>query len=138
MALIEAADDFFELVVHDLQQASEVERAALAVLKALYERRVGLVPHVDKTSSLILNSFKDSLGEDLAERLEALLARYPFVANRISERFSRNYAYRQPWILLAYLLASQKPAELKERWPIGMAELEPVFTDLGRQLNGAR
>jgi putative GTP pyrophosphokinase len=138
MALIEAADDFFELVVKDLQQASEVERYALSVLRATYERRVGLVSHVDKTSSLILNAYKDSLGEDLAESLDALLTRYPFVASRISERFARNYAYRQPWILLAYLLASQKPAELKERWPIGLSELEPVFTDLGRQLNSSR
>lgn len=138
MALIEAADDFFELVVQDLQQASEEERYALAVLKTLYEREVGLLPHVDKTSGLVLNAFKGSLGRDLPERIEALLSRYPFVVDRIKERFTRQYSYRQPWILLAYLLASQKPAELKERWPIGMAVLEPVYTDLGRQFTSFR
>lgn len=138
MALIEAADDFFELVVQDLQQASEEERSALAILKMVYEREVGLLPHVDKTSGIVLSALKGSLGSDLPERLEALLARYPFIVDRIKERFMRQYSYRQPWILLAYLLAWQKPAELKERWPIGLTELEPVFTDLGRQFTHHR
>jgi putative GTP pyrophosphokinase len=136
MALIEAADDFFELVMQDLKQASEGERAALAILKSTYERHVNLLPSLDKTTSLILNTFKDDLGPDLPERLEALLERYPFVPQRIQERYARNYAYRQPWILLAYLLALSKPAALREQWPIGISELEAVYTDLGRRLNG--
>ncbi len=136
MALIEAADDFFELVMQDLKRASEEERAALAILKSTYERHVSLLPSVDKTTSLILNTFKDDLGADLPERLEALLARYPFIPQKIKERYARNYSYRQPWILLAYLLAFSKPAALREQWPIGINDLEAVFTDLGRRLTG--
>lgn len=136
MALIEAADDFFELVMQDLKQASESERAALLILKSIYERSVKLPPSVDKTASIILNTFKDDIGPELPARLDSLLERYPFIPARIQDRYARSYAFRQPWILLAYLLAASKPATLREKWPIGLNELETVYTDLGRRLQG--
>jgi len=132
MALIEAVDDFFGQVLDDLEQANQVERTALAVMSELYLGFVGKQPLVDKTNALVLSAFRKDLGGDLRERIVGLLGRYPFLIDRINSRYERQYIFRQPWILLAYYLVSDRPSYVQELWPLTIQELEPVFTDLGK------
>lgn len=134
MALIEAADDFFEQVIRDLEQASETERSALSELTRFFVNEVGVSPHVDKSNAIVLQAFKDELGPTLGVRLVSMFEKFPFIGERIRDRYSRQYTFRQPWIVLAYLLVSLKPNVVKERWPLTLQEIEPVFTDLGKAL----
>ncbi|PKO60768.1 MAG: hypothetical protein CVU24_11620 [Betaproteobacteria bacterium HGW-Betaproteobacteria-18] len=134
MALIEAVDDFFVQVLDDLEQANQVERSALVVMRMLYQQFVGKVAFVDKTNSLVLSAFRSELGPDLRDQLTTFLGKYSFVGQKIAERFDQQYTFRQPWILLAYLLVSTKPNYVREHWPLTLQEIEPVFTDLGKAI----
>lgn len=134
MALIEAVDDFFAQVLNDLEQANQLERTALAVMQELYQRFVGKDPFIDKTNALVLCAFRSELGPDLRDQLTTFLGKYSFVGKKIADRFDQQYTFRQPWILLAYLLVSTKPNYLREHWPLTLQEIEPVFTDLGKAM----
>lgn len=134
MALIEAVDDFFAQVLDDLEQANQLERSALVVMQDLYKRFVGKDPLIDKTNALVLCAFRSELGSDLRDRLTAFLGKYEFIGQKIADRFDKQYTFRQPWILLAYLLVSSKPNYVREQWPLTLQEIEPVFTDLGKTM----
>lgn len=131
MALIEAADDFFERVMHDLGLATLPERAALSVLGKLYSEHVKLSPEAQKSNLLIVDAFADKLGDDFEDRLNKFLQSKPYVLERVNERAGGQHLYRQPSILLAYLMASSSPAVTKQRWPLTLDELRPVYQDLG-------
>lgn len=134
MALIEAADDFFAQVIANLEQASETERNAIAELTRFYVREVGVSPHVDKSNAIVLKAFKDDLGPELGGHLIDMFAKYPFIGERIRERYAQQYTFRQPWIILTYLLVSLMPNKVQDRWPLTVQEIEPVFTDLGKAM----
>lgn len=135
MALIEATDDFFERVMEDLEKASAPERNALLVLKKLYAARVGLLPESQKSNMLILDAFTDSLGDDLEARLSGLLEQKTYIIDRIKGRAATQHLFRQPAILIAYLVATSTPAATKQRWPLTQEELRPIYQDLGMSID---
>lgn len=97
----------------------------------LPEYTVGLKPEVEKSNLLILDSFKEKLGPDLANRLNAFIQEKEYILAKISKRAESRHLFRQPTVLLAYLCANLSPAETKELWPLTPEELRPVFIDLG-------
>jgi ppGpp synthetase/RelA/SpoT-type nucleotidyltranferase len=132
MALIEAVDDYFISVVKELDSATKSERDALATLTAIYSEHVGHPPHTDLSNRLVLQAYRASLGDDLRERLVTLLNQRPQIADLVRARFASQYIYRQPWVLLAYLMADSAPVATAERWPLTPDELRPIYVDLGR------
>lgn len=132
MALIEAVDDFFELALAELAEANLEERQALQVMAELYQEFVGLPPLLDKTNALVLSAFKRELGSQLRADLTTLLRQKTFIADLIRDRYDRQFVFRQPWILLAYLLVSTRPNTVKDNWPLTLDEVEMVFVDLGK------
>ncbi|MCE5262970.1 MAG: RelA/SpoT domain-containing protein [Deltaproteobacteria bacterium] len=135
MALIEATDDFFERVMEDLGKASEAERKVLTVLERLYAEHVKSIPEGQKSNLLIIDAFSDKSGEDIEGRLNELLRSKPFIVDRVIERAVHEHFYRQPAILLAYLMASSSPSLAKEKWPLTLDELRPVYMDLGLSID---
>lgn len=135
MALIEAADDFFERVMDDFLNATRAERVALSILYKLYVEHVGLVPEAQKSTFLILDAFSSRLNEGLEAQLSELLHAKPYVAERVAERAANQHLYRQPIILLAYLMAVLAPAVTKDLWPLTLDELRPVYRDLGLSID---
>ncbi len=135
MALIEATDDFFERVMEDLEKASAPERNALLVLKKLYAEQIGLLPESQKSNMLILDAFADALGDDLEARLSALIKTKAYIVDRIKNRVTTHHLFRQPAILLAYLVAVETPAATKQRWPLTQEELRPIYQDLGKSID---
>ena len=131
MALIEATDDFFVLAMNELNSASQIEREAMQTLRQIYLDKVGLKPELQKSNLLILDSFKEKLGSDLANRLNAFILEKKYILAKISKRAESKHLFRQPTILLTYLCASLSPAQTKELWPLTPEELRPVFIDLG-------
>ncbi|MHB1300523.1 MAG: GTP pyrophosphokinase [Burkholderiales bacterium] len=134
MALIEAVDDFFAQALAELERASEVERRTLSIMGELYLKYVGRAPLIDKTNAIVLGAFRGQLTTTLREDIVALMERYDFIGQRISDRFDTHYTFRQPWILLAYLLVASRPNLVRDAWPLTMQEIEPVFTDMGKSV----
>lgn len=132
MALIEAVDDYFVEALRELEAATEDERAALNVLTVLYTAHIGQAPHTDKSSALVLHAFKSNLGADFQARLEHFLKTHPFVIERIQTQMMTHYIFRQPWILLAYLMVNAEPIVTARRWPLTSDEIRPIYTDLGK------
>lgn len=60
-----------------------------------------------------------------------------FIADRIKERYAERHLFRQPSILLGYYLVDVMPAQAKEYWPLDSTDLEMVFSDLGKSLDGS-
>lgn len=131
MALIEAADDFFVIVMDELAAASKPFREAMNVLARGYEKYVGGDPEAEKSNMLIIEAFADRIPLDLAERLDRLIQQKDYIPACIAKRRDTHHLYRQPVILLAYLFASSRPAETKSLWPLTDDELRSVYIDLG-------
>lgn len=131
MALIEAADDFFVIVMDDLAAASKPFREAMNALARGYEKYVGAASEAEKSNMLIIEAFADRIPLDLADRLDRLIQQKSYIPTCIAKRRDTHHLYRQPVILLAYLLASSKPAETKSLWPLTDDEIRSVYMDLG-------
>lgn len=132
MALIEAVDDFFELAVSELEKATEIERSTLRTLSTLYYQHIGKTCNIDKSCAIVLNAFRDRIGTDFQTRLDNLFSTNPFIVTQIIKRFDTQYIFRQPWIILAYLMVSEAPNTTAEKWPLTPDEIRPVYTDLGK------
>lgn len=131
MALIEAADDFFEIVVKELASASRPVRDAIDALSRSYLKCVGIRPEVAKSNVIVLDAFTDKIPADLSARIDALVSDKSYILDRIKTRFDTHHLFRQPVILFAYLMASARPFETKEIWPLTSDDLKLVFLDLG-------
>lgn len=131
MALIEAADDFFVIVMKELASASRPVRDAMETLSKAYAKYVGVQPELEKSSVIVLDAFAEAIPPDLSARIDALIAEKGYISARIKSRFATHHLFRQPAILFAYLLANSRPAETKEIWPLTSDDLKLVFLDLG-------
>lgn len=131
MALIEAADDFFEIVVKELASASQPVREAIDALSRSYLKHVGIRPEVAKSNVVVLDAFSDKLPANLSARIDTLISDKGYITDRIKSRFDTHHLFRQPAILFAYLMASARPSETKESWPLTSEDLRLVFLDLG-------
>lgn len=131
MALIEAADDFFELVMHALQSASNPVRNAIDALNRAYVNNIGIQPEAEKSNVVILDAFSEKIPTDLTVRIDNLILSKGYILKRIQSRFETHHLFRQPVILFAYLMADSSPAVVKDIWPLTNEDLKLVFLDLG-------
>lgn len=131
MALIEAADDFFELVIRDLQSASKPVRDAIDALSRAYVCHIGIRPEAEKSNAVVLDAFSEQIPADLIAQIASLISSKGYISERIKSRFDTHHLFRQPVILFAYLMAVSRPAEVKDIWPLTNDDLKLVFLDLG-------
>jgi hypothetical protein len=131
MALIEATDDFFSIAMEDLKRTFKMEKDVLDALSNLFTQKIGVTPGNAKSNFLIFDAFSKKIKADSANQVQALLESKPFIIEKINQRVSDNNLFRQPAILLTYLLSNTSPNETKELWPLTPDELSPIFLDLG-------
>lgn len=131
MALIEVVDEHFAQAVRELEVATEPERRATTTLIDLFAKYIGRSASLDRSTSIVLQAFPEELDEKLGGRIEELLAKKAHLVSQVQANFDASYVFRQPWILFVFLLASTKPMEAAERWPLTKEELEPVYNCLG-------
>lgn len=132
MALIEATNDYFEQVVEQVSEIIGSSKGLTDELANIYRKRVGREAELSRTEGLILEAYEADSGADVAARVDSLLETKPYIAERVSEKAVNKLLYRQPSILLVYLLAAERPSEAKAKWPLTPDELRPVFVDLGK------
>ncbi|WP_448206441.1 GTP pyrophosphokinase [Azospirillum sp. sgz302134] len=135
MALVETVDDFFCEVVREFERAEAPLRIADQTLNQKYATAVGRAPEASRANTLLLDAMASELPADLSAALDSFLDKNPFVKEKIAARANDRALYRQPAILLVYLLAQESPHTTQEIWPLTMDELEPIYTDLGRSLS---
>jgi ppGpp synthetase/RelA/SpoT-type nucleotidyltranferase len=135
MALIEAVDDFFERAIQQLGEATAAERAAMQSLSQLFQKFVGLAPGNDKSNALVLHALRQQIAPDLHAQIETMLQGKPFILDNIRARYGSILAFRQPWILFAYLQVDRQPNQTQDNWPLTPSEISPVYTDLGKRMS---
>jgi ppGpp synthetase/RelA/SpoT-type nucleotidyltranferase len=133
MALIEATDDFFEQAMKDLDKASEPQRQLLNYLVSAYRKGTDLEPGQEGSNQLVIDTFMESLPQDVTDQIEAFLTEKSYVFNKIKEQKGLRHFFNQPVVLLAYFLAEKMPAQTREGWPIDSKDLVKVFSDLGKK-----
>lgn len=132
MALIEAVDDYFVAALQELESANALERSALADLVDIYFTQIGKRAYIDKSNALILHAFRGKLGDGFRDRILNMLQSKAFIKEQITAKYDYQYMYRQPWILLAYLMVDAEPFLTARNWPLTPDELRPIYTDLGK------
>lgn len=132
MALIEAADDFFEQVVKDLDELDRPTREVFQDLEKIYRDKVSPDSQRARSNVLIIEALAEVLGTEIVAEITALLDEKPFIRDRILARVATQHLFRQPAVLLAYLGANKAPVGTKGRWPLTSEELRPIYGDLGK------
>src|SRR6266404_4847557 len=132
MALIEATNDYFEQVVGQVAEVVGSSKVLTVELSKVYRARVGREPELTRAEGLILNAYEPDAGTNVADRVAAFLDSKPYVAEHVSKMSATKLLYRQPSILIVYMLAADRPATTKSKWPLTPEELRPVFVDLGK------
>lgn len=131
MALIEATDDYFLRVFDEIEKASKPLDVAMQVLTDCYNRSVALPPDIGKVNELIIDAYKDMLPLEMHKAIAVMLEEKPYVIDKIRQRATTKHLFRQPAILLPYLLALKAEQQTIEAWPLTLSELSPILVDLG-------
>ncbi len=74
-------------------------------MAAIYSRRIGLEPSRTKAEDLIVDVFVSPAGANAAARVEKLLDDKPFNVEKVKQRRATSLLFRQPSVLLTYLMA---------------------------------
>lgn len=131
MALIEATDEFFEKAMQDLAIASKPQRELLDYLSEAYRKGTGLKPDQERSNQLVVDALMELLPQDFIGQIGEFLKDKIYVFDKIKQQKGQRHFFNQPAVLLAYFLANTKPAQTRENWPIGLEELDKIFSDLG-------
>jgi putative GTP pyrophosphokinase len=131
MALIETTGDYFQQLVDQIAQAVGPNRKLTEELMGLYRDLIGREADPTRAEGLLSEGFAPLAGDGAVGAVRAFVAEKPFVVERIKERAVSRLLFRQPSILLVYLVVSKRRTAAEEAWPLTEAELKPVLTDLG-------
>lgn len=131
MALLEATNDYFEQVSKEVLALYTAEQKISDTLSTIYEGYVGRPPEKSKLEALLVSAMHGALPEDFRTRLDSFLEQNSYISGLIAERAATKLFYRQPSILLCYYFVGSEPLKIKERWPLTVEELMPIFTDMG-------
>jgi len=118
---------------HTVVAGTPCEVQVRTLLQHAHNYRDAVDSEADPTrAEVALNeAYFDLAGSHPIDEVRRLLNEKPFIAVRIKERAVPTLLFRQPSILLAYLVASTRPDGAANAWPFTPAELRPIFTDLG-------
>lgn len=135
MALLEATGDYFIKLDTLIKDQVKPLRELAATLEKEYSRRVGDAEAASGSplDDLILDRYGHNV--DVSELLGWLDER-PYIFDRISERVETRASFRVPSILLIYYSAGIAPNGTVGNCPITEADLELVYSDLGRSIDG--
>lgn len=133
MALIEATDNIFAEVAHDLDVAEAELRELVSHLDALYEELFRAPPTEPRYSALIVGELLRCGVEDPKSKATELFEREkPFLVETIAERRdSDDVLYKTSAVLMAYLCLVESSDSTAAFWPIGHDDLRDLGLDLG-------
>jgi ppGpp synthetase/RelA/SpoT-type nucleotidyltranferase len=135
MALLEATNDYFEMVDDQVAAALAVVTKITRDLSDIYREETGLEPSPSLLEGLLLEAYEETVGPNTSDDVREMFSARPFLKERIKQRLSeRNPLFAQPAILLAYLDIHDRGGRALRRWPLTPAEMEPLLNDFGEGL----
>ncbi len=135
MALLEATGDYFEALNVLISEQVKPLRELSDALEKEYCTLVGSPPsgNTSPLNGLVL----DRYGHDVdLKTVVNELQLMPFIGKRIIEHAKYMASFRIPSILLVYFCVSTSPHSTHNDCPILEKELELIYSDLGKSLNG--
>ncbi len=141
MALMETTDDLFCQTIYELKEANKLRNSWNNFLFGLYKMTfedVRIEPSVD-VNYAILDAYRDLFENREQSELSDFITSRSFISERITQRHQDNFLFRQPAVLLLYLLVSASAHEVDRRWPFESLreQLNFIFSDLGIALDGS-
>ncbi len=118
----------------DLRKQEQDFEDVLSPLRIIYSKHLPCGEE-RSVSLFLLDAIRDIVEEDgLADRVETFVSQNPFVVDNVKGRAEGELLYRQPLILLIYLLARDGATHaLRQRWPFTPVSLRRIYTDLGKK-----
>ncbi len=101
-------------------------------LSVVYRSWVGREPELTRTEGLILEAYEAEAGDNVVSRVSAMREKKGYIGERVADGAGTKLLYRQPAILIVYLLVSERPAQTKLKWPLTPDELRSIYVDLGK------
>lgn len=133
-ALIETTDHLFCETIRLLNEENGGGNSLLVSLAELHTQLFPGCTKCDKQLNMVvLDTFRDYLGEDTIGDLQDFFRREAPCVNRIREKMDSDVFWMQPVSLVAYLLVSKMPEQVFDLWPFASSHdaLETVYSDLG-------
>lgn len=134
MALIETTDDFFSHATKLINHGPLQEHGIAEGLNALYLKATGLKPLFQKSSIIVYDTYERFLDQYLLESVNDFLSEYPFLPEKIHERYFSEVFFRQSSVLFVYWMMKVKKRRLLQDWPLSRALLENIASDLGASI----
>jgi ppGpp synthetase/RelA/SpoT-type nucleotidyltranferase len=131
MALIEATGDYFTEVKAKLALAAAPGEKVAGTLDRMYAELVGDA-QPSALNSMIVDRYKARATEDFDESIASLYREKPWLPKTVAARAATQSLYRQPGVLLVYWAIANTPATAAKDSPLTDAELEMMYSDLGR------
>ncbi|MFP7754143.1 GTP pyrophosphokinase family protein [Thermodesulfobacteriota bacterium B35] len=132
MALIETTDSIFDDVDNTLCKVSEEYLSFFNKLVEEYSKIVISPPKYDfKANIFIIETYSKFIEGNTIEEILTFLNHKKFISEKIEERVSDAFLFKQPIILFLYKLAYTNKYEFKQYWPFQLEHIQPIFLDLG-------
>lgn len=131
MALIETTDDFFCSVSKAINAASDGYAGIQRALDNLYMALTKNRPNNQKSTLLILDTFKELIKPDTIERLHQFIEDTPELESLIQDGKKESSFFEQGVIIFVYWLIKRRKSTLEKEWPLDWRLIQKMATDLG-------
>lgn len=138
MALMETTDELFSQTMGYLKEANAPRVEFLRDITAVYRAKIGgqYLAADDKSAPILIDEFRELLGDGLASDISALLERKKYIPLQITNRAASVPLFNQAAVLFVYWLAlNHDTDDLVKRWPLPgyLSSLETILSDLDRR-----
>lgn len=137
MALIEAADGFFQEANDKIDGLDQNLRGWFKELSGVYRELVGGEGNYDDRFNLaVIDAFTLQIKDLTAQIVRSFLLgpHFSFLIDIMKSKKKESFIHRQPLVLLLYYMIDKYPYAVKDQWPMRQSELEILYADMGRAL----
>jgi len=131
MALIEITGDIFTIVDNKFKEKKAKMNNLLTELIRLYSP-IQNVDYQIQANEYLLDAIPEKyITEKTIQDLEDYFSKNTWILDRVKEKSSYSFLYRQPIILLFFYLIRQNKNAFRIDSPLPFDKIEPIYTDLG-------
>ncbi len=132
-ALLETTDDTFKNIKEYLNKCDQHVTALLNEAKIIYTSKVGVCP--DKPGDLtavFINTYREKLSSIEIPELKDYFETKGWLGKIISKKREESVLYKDPVIILLYMLIEKNQADMRPVWPVDLDYLKELYGDTGK------
>lgn len=123
--------DIFTIVDNQFKEKKAHMNNLLTELIRLYSP-IQSMDYQIKANEHLLDAIPEKyINEKTIQALEEYISKNPWILDRVKEKSSYSFLYRQPIILLFFYLIRQNKNAFRTDSPLSFDKIEPIYTDLG-------